>query len=372
MKRLLNIIQCTNLGGMEKASLSLMQGLQEQQVMPSLISLHPLGQLASQITAAGIHARGIHYRGPFGVRSIPDYRRIMKAELKDIDWLLMTGHNLAGMLALASVKHHCPAVLALHFHHKGVKPLFMWKAIYLLANRTFRWITFPSHFIRDEACAIAPWISRKARVIRCPVAERPMRTATDKAAARKRMELADGVPVIGAAGWLIPRKRFDIVIQCLQRLRKNHTDIQLLIAGDGPEREGLQSLAEQCGVAKHIRWLGWIPCMDDFYQSLDVTLFTSDWDAMGMIALESMAVGVPVVASVKQGGLGEIITNEQHGYLYNNHSIDALAGALHELIDNPALCESVGRGGYERVRALHNTGRISGEYIQLFETATHE
>src|SRR5581483_10576503 len=70
------------------------------------------------------------------------------------------------------------------------------------------------------------------------------------------------------------------------------------IAGDGPERASLESLARETGISKSVRWLGWLKDMTSFYQALDVLQFNSDWDALGLTPVEAMSFGIPVVCSV--------------------------------------------------------------------------
>ena len=80
-----------------------------------------------------------------------------------------------------------------------------------------------------------------------------------------------------------------------------------LIAGDGEERAKLEALAGELQIAERVKWLGWQKGLTQFYQCLDVMLFNSDWDAVGLAPLEAINYGVPLVASVQQGGLREIL-----------------------------------------------------------------
>jgi hypothetical protein len=77
------------------------------------------------------------------------------------DALLLTGHNLPVLLAIAG---HCRGrrLLAIHFHHTGVKPRWFWRLYYALARRLVNAITFPSDFVRDEAVSLCPALSSKA------------------------------------------------------------------------------------------------------------------------------------------------------------------------------------------------------------------
>ena len=70
----------------------------------------------------------------------------------------MTGHNLLAMQAIGGLETG-RKILALHFHHQGVKPAWQWQLIYWLASKRFDEITYPSEFIRGEAIDLYPALS---------------------------------------------------------------------------------------------------------------------------------------------------------------------------------------------------------------------
>jgi hypothetical protein len=153
--KIVNLIHCTNLGGMEQASLRLMQTLRARGHQVEVLSLHPIGALGPLLQQAGIPHRGIVYRGPGGCRSLWELRRRLAAARPEA--LSMTGHNLLAMLALGGGGNG-RRVLAIHFHHTGVKPRWFWWLFYAIATRQFRAITFPSHFCGvRRSPSIPPW-----------------------------------------------------------------------------------------------------------------------------------------------------------------------------------------------------------------------
>jgi glycosyltransferase involved in cell wall biosynthesis len=123
-----------------------------------------------------------------------------------------------------------------------------------------------------------------------------------------------------------------------------------LIAGDGLMREQLASQAERLGIQARIRWLGWQKDLEDFYNSIDLLLFNSDWDAQARTPLETMARGIPVVASVREGGTNEFILDKSMGVLFIDHDVQGLAGAVCDLMANREELLAMGRAARERVR----------------------
>ena len=364
LMKILNLIQCANLGGMEQASLRLMRALQTHGHELELLSLNPIGELGPSLQEAGIPHEGISYAGRGGWRAMPVLRRKLKK--RRADRLIMTGHHLLAMPALGDfASGH--RILAIHFHHTGVKPRWQWQLIYRLACNRFQAITFPADFIRQEAERIFPPVAGLAHTIRCPLYMPALPTADQKQAARRELGLALDGPVIGNAGWLVPRKRFDVFLRVSAAIATRCPDARFVIAGGGGERAKLQALAESLNLTERLIWTGWMQNMADFYRSLDVLLFNSDWDAMGLTPLEAMSHGIPVVTSVVNGGLKEVLSSRKYGFLLDHHNVDALAEAVVHLLQNPAEAQQIGLAGRERVRVMGDPESIAFEHEKLWQ-----
>jgi glycosyltransferase involved in cell wall biosynthesis len=359
--KILNLIQCANLGGMEQASLRLMRGLQKRGDSLQLLSLNPIGQLGPLLKEAGIPHQGLPYLGKGGWRSYGLLKERLKAV--EADGMVMTGHHLLGSLAVGDFcKGH--RILAIHYHHAGVKLRFDWRLIYRMACRRFDAITFPCDFIRKEAEAIFSPVSRLAYTIRNPLDVPSLPAMPEKVEARKILNLPLDRPIIGNAGWLIPRKRFDVFLRVAGKILNKNPDVLFAIAGDGIELANLQKLANELGVAANVRWLGWQQEMANFYKSLDVLLFNSDWDALGLTPLEAMSFGVPVVCSVLNGGLSEILNSEHLGFLLPDHNVDAMADLVLNLLNQPAKATAIGLAGRAHVQTVCDPAPIVGWHAQ--------
>ena len=359
-------MQCANLGGMEQASLRLMQALQRRGHSFRVLSLNPLGELAPLLSQAGIPAQGLSYRGKGGWRSFPDLRRQLRS--LRTDGLLMTGHHLLAMLGLKQDWNE-RSVLTIHFHHAGVKPNWQWRMIYRIAGARFRAITFPSDFIRREAEMIYPGIRPASHTILYPVPLPELPSAAERAAARAELGLPSGVKLVGNAGWLIPRKRWDVFLRVAQLVLRQRPETLFVIAGDGPERHALETLAAELGIAHAVRWLGWQQNMARLYRALDLVLFNSDWDAVGLTPLEAMSYGVPVVASIINGGLAEIIGAGNGAVIIDAHDTDRLAASSGELLASDLRSQEAGSAGRECVRRNFDPDQVAIAYERLLQSA---
>ncbi len=360
--RVLNVIQCTNLGGMEQASLQLMIGLQECGHSCEVISLNPIGKLGPALKANHIAAEGLPYLGRGGWRSLPLLRRKLRSATADA--MIMTGHNLLAMLVLGKV---CTGrrILAIHFHHTGVKAAPVWRMIYRQAFKRFQAITFPSDFVRREAEHLYPPLSAISHTVWNPIPLPTLPTIVERAAARKALRIPSQARVIGNAGWLISRKRFDVFLHVAQEVSRSDPRAYFVIAGDGPERVALQDLSRSLGIADRVQWLGWQTNLRQFYSSIDTMLFNTDWDAVGLTPLEALSYSVPVVASVVHGGLGELVKDGIHGYLSSAHDIDLLAHRLLTILHDPALGDSLASRGRNLVAEQCSVTRHAEKILSL-------
>lgn len=289
--QIFNIIQCANLGGMEQSTLVLLSGLKARGHQVELLSLNPLAGMGPLLAEQGIPAEGFAYHGRAGWRSL----HALKHRLARVhgDALVMTGHNLMAMLALGGL---CAGrrLLSIHFHHAGVKPSWQWRVIYRTALARFPAVAFPSDFIRREAEAICPAIAPISHTIGCPIVLPELPSDAERARARCMFGLPEHARVVGNAGWLIPRKRFDVFLKVARNIATEEPDAVFLIAGDGPEATALRGLARELGIADRVRWLGWRSDLTSFYRCLDLAVFNADWEALGRTPLEAVAAGAPV------------------------------------------------------------------------------
>jgi teichuronic acid biosynthesis glycosyltransferase TuaC len=145
----------------------------------------------------------------------------------------------------------------------------------------------------------------------------------DREKARGRYGLTE--PAILSVGHLIPRKGHDIVIRAAAEL----PGVELLIAGDGPERRALEALARTLGVSDRVRFLGRLSQSElpELYSAADLLVLASDREGWANVLLEAMACGTPVVAS-RIWGTPEVVADPAAGSLVDERSGPAFAAAL--------------------------------------------
>ena len=156
-----------------------------------------------------------------------------------------------------------------------------------------------------------------------------------KAAARARLGLDPGRPLIGTTGRLVPVKGHDILIVAMRELPEQ---VEVAIAGDGPELQRLQNLARELGVAGRLHFLGHRDDLEQILCAFDVFCLPSLAEGLPRSVLEAQACGVPVVAS-DVGALDEAVC-PRAGCLVPPSDPKALARGLRQVLAHGAAEES--------------------------------
>ena len=195
-------------------------------------------------------------------------------------------------------------------------------------------------------------------------------------AARLRAEL--GIPaeraVVGILGRLQPWKGQHRLIQALAELRDRGHDVHgLVVGGDAyglsPEYErALHQLVDDLGLRERVTMTGQVADPDRYVSLMDVLVNASDDEPFGIVLLEAMALGVPVVAAASAGPL-EIVEPDRSGVLTDSAEPSALATAVERLLADPAWRASVAARGQERCLerfgATGTADRLAGHLEEL-------
>lgn len=155
-------------------------------------------------------------------------------------------------------------------------------------------------------------------------------TPQDRDQARARWGLER--PTLVSVGGLVPRKGHDIIIRALSSL----PDIDLLIAGDGPEQAALERLIRERDLGGRVRLLGRVAHEDlaGLYSASDCLVLASDREGWANVLLEAMACGTPVVAT-NIWGTGEVVRTPEAGLLVDARTPEALSDAIGTLLTDP-------------------------------------
>ena len=171
-----------------------------------------------------------------------------------------------------------------------------------------------------------------------------------------------------AVGRLGEEKRFDRFLRALAQLRREtDTPVKGVIVGDGPMRAPLERQAAELGLLpKGVEFRGATSGMASVYQATDVLVLTSDWEGTPNVLLEAMACGVPVIAT-RVGGVPDVVSDGETGWLVGPDDELALNAALMKLVNNEAMRRAFGERARRHVEERHALRRLPEFLGALYE-----
>ena len=193
----------------------------------------------------------------------------------------------------------------------------------------------------------------------------------DKEAARRQLRLRNGERIILFVGRIEPLKGIDILIGAAVQLHEHENFRVLIVGGDERAQAQVQALRDQAarlGVDHHVSFVGAVDHQDLplYYNAADVCVVPSYYESFGLVAVESMACGTPVVAS-RVGGLTSTIADGETGYLIPWRCPEPFAERLELLLDNDELRASFGKAGREAVER-YRWANVADAHARLYES----
>jgi glycosyltransferase involved in cell wall biosynthesis len=256
--------------------------------------------------------------------------------------LLVTAHNLF------PTRPSLPAALALQ----------------QVSRRAARWIAI-TEAVRESL--------ERARIPGSRIAVIPNGIDADalKPTPRGTVRAAHGVPaeapMVAVVARLEPAKGVEDAVRAFAMLRRAHPLARMVVAGEGPDRAALEELSHSLSLRESVRFLGWRDDAADVLAASDACLIPSRSEGQSLVALEAMALGVPVVAS-SVGGLPEMIRHEATGLLAPPGNPPAMARQLSRLFRDPLLGAHLTREAHREVREAWSEDRMIRQTADLYRS----
>ena len=291
------------------------------------------------------------------IRTVFWLKSFMKKE--KVDLVYANNMLVKSIGALAGKFSKKPCVLHIRNLHEKKMEAFFYRRIFKLSSVKL--------IFSNSAASAVPFkdsVSDKIRIVHNGVdVEEYSNIKTG--VLRKEAGLSKKI-IVGYTGNIIPRKGLDILIKSMAEILRSNEDVVLLIVGRVPigsstdHQSIYQRLAEEKGVLDRVIFLGFRKDVRPYVQDMDILVLPSRQEPFGRSIVEAMALGVPVVAS-RVGGIPEIITDAQDGFLFPVEDTDKLSSTLSMLIGDKKMRKAIGRNARATINSRFNVEILSKE-----------
>jgi glycosyltransferase involved in cell wall biosynthesis len=270
--------------------------------------------------------------------------------------------NLIAIVATFIAHRGTPIIITLHLHlssharlskkiHDRVLPYFS-GLLYRFASE----IIAVSEGVAQDAASIIHTGRKRIRVIHNPVV--PRGTESHE---QPHPWFNDSVPVIVSAGRFNPQKDYDTLIHAFSRLIECRP-ARLLLLGEGPDQARIEKLVADLGLTDSIGFPGFVPDPFAFFSCAKAFVLSSHYEGFGMVLLEALSCGCPVISTDCPSGPAEILGDGAYGRLVPVGDVRAMADALVDVLNSPVDREVLAaRAGEFSVES------VARSYLQIID-----
>ncbi|AFE52850.1 CAPM protein (capM2) [Rickettsia prowazekii str. GvV257] len=166
------------------------------------------------------------------------------------------------------------------------------------------------------------------------------------------------VIVIGVLARFVAKKGIDVFIKAIKLLKDKQYNIQVVIGGNGNEKDNLIALVHKLNLQDQISFTGWVNDKDTFFKQIDIFCLPSLHEPFGIIILEAMQASVPIVSTDTEGPK-EILKHLKDGLICKVGSIEDLAEKIIYLIDNPLQAAKFSKNAYLKLKQNYDIKVVS-------------
>jgi glycosyltransferase involved in cell wall biosynthesis len=362
--RILELLVSTDLGGGPAHVRDLVAGLAGPEFRFTIAG--PAGgALLPALTAAGADFEPVA-ADRLSVGALRDTVRLARARRIQVIHSHGKGAGLYGRIAA-----RLTGAAAIHTFH-GIHPAGYGRLYLRLERALARWsfaVVHVSESQAGEARALGLAPAGRTRVIVNGVDAALVRAVAERAPmSRAALGLRPDALVLATVARFDPVKRLEVLVRAVPLLVARVPEAQLLIVGDGPERDTLRALARTLAPGDGVVFAGAIPDAARVLPVVDLYVTASRREGLPLAVLEAMACGLPVLATAAPGHV-DAVEPEVTGRLVPLDDAPGLAAAAALLLRDPALRARMGRAGRERVERHFSHARVLAEVADLYRAA---
>lgn len=221
-------------------------------------------------------------------------------------------------------------------------------------------------YVRDALVENEGFSSKRVRIVyNGSEAATTYATTVNRGEVRAELELEEGNVAIVQVARLNRLKDYATAIRAMVPIAEATPQARYFIVGEGEERQAIESLIHELGLAKQVKLLGLRSDVARLLSGMDLFVLSSISEGIPLTLIEAMLAGLPCVAT-KVGGVPEVILDGVTGLIVESGRPYELANNVLYLIQSPETREQMGTRGRERARKVFNSARMFEEYERIY------
>ena len=294
---------------------------------------------------------------------------------RSIDFDVIHVHDWLAAFSGISFKHYLkkPMVLTVHSTEVG-RAQGLHSPDSFSINGIEWWATYEadrvivcSQSMKNEICGHFNLPLDKVDVIPNAIDTTKYQTSVDRGSVRQRYGVGYGEKLILCVGRLVPQKGIEYFIRAIPIIAKRYPEAKFIIVGEGWSRDLLEAEARASGQGRKIQFTGFASDQEviNLMTSADALVVPSVYEPFGIVALEGMATGVPVVAS-KVDGLAEVIEHDRTGVFVYPRSPESIAWGVDQVLSDPGHAKWLTENAKEELRKAYSWEAVAMKTVEVY------
>jgi glycosyltransferase involved in cell wall biosynthesis len=326
------------MGGAERVALNLCKGLIDDGYEVDLVLVEATGELLNDVPA---EVSVVDLEADRVLTSLLPLRKYISSRKPDVLYAMMTEPNVVAVGAHRTIATDTRLILSEHNMLSRSS-----ETIKNYLARAGAWLLYPladaivavSEGVQADLLANTRLNGDDISIIYNPVDIESIRNQALEPVEHEWLA-DDDLTVILSGGRHVPQKGFDILLDAFLHIERD--DVRLLLFGTGQETESLKRQASALGISEQVCFLGFVENPYAYMAAADVFVLSSKYEGFGLVLIEALACGCPVVSTDCESGPAEILEQGKYGPLVPVGDVAALAASIKQVLNYPPESNSL-------------------------------
>jgi glycosyltransferase involved in cell wall biosynthesis len=369
--KLLHLITTCNVGGAEMHLLSLVKGLMQTERFDITVAffkgkVQDSRSLVSDFESLGVKVVDLNMKSRFDLSALWRLYRLMRAEQFDLLHTHLFRADLFG-LPIGKLAGIPGRVSTVHNTEDFFKNSLVGLALRRSFGFAFQLIAI-SEAVKKSLIEDVRMATNRIRVIHYGIENESSQIFQDTSIdIRQQFAIGENIPLIGTVGRLAAQKGHRYLIEAFAKVKRSFPTAKLLIVGHDSEglRENLEKQIADANLAGEVFLPGYLDGAQ-VIQTLDIFVLPSIWEGFGLVLLEAMNAGKPIIAS-RITAIPEIVKDQETGLLVPPGNAQELAHAICLLLSRPDWAKTLGQSGKRRLETAFTLERMVQQTVHVYD-----